>query len=244
MLFAIDRHKKARLILIGGLFALLILARLVVLFDDGHLVTATRLKPVRQINTDVPAVALTFDLAYGEDTLPLLLKTLREQSIPATFFLSGSWASAHPALVDVIQADGHTIGTLGYSGGRLCDLGAAVLQAELSSAIKALAAQTGHTPQFFRPPDGACNDDLVQVATEQGLLTILWTVEAAPGRVRDSEALVHRVVARVRPGAIIRLRADDGAYLTYAALPELITALKAHGLCCLALPDLFAAAID
>ena len=119
-------------------------------------------------------------------------------------------------------------------------------QRRCSRAIQchqSLAAQTGHTLQFFRPPDGAYNDDLVQVATEQGADHPL-TVEAAPGRVRDSEALVHRVVARVRPGAIIRLRADDGAYLTYAALPELITALKAHGLCCLALPDLFAAAID
>ena len=207
MLFAIDRHKKARLILIGGLFALLILARLAVLFDDGHLVTATRLKPVRQINTDVPAVALTFDLAYGEDTLPLLLKTLREQSIPATFFLSGSWASAHPALVDVIQADGHTIGTLGYSGGRLCDLGAAALQAELSSAIKALAAQTGHTPQFFRPPDGACNDDLVQVATEQAVDHLDELRPAGCATARHWCTGWWRAFARARLSACVRMMA-------------------------------------
>ena len=62
-----------------------------------------------------------------------------------------------------------TIGTLGYSGGRLCDL-AGGAASELSSA-KLGFAQTGHTPQFC-PPDGACNDDLVY-SDRAGLLTIL-----------------------------------------------------------------------
>ena len=52
--------------------------------------------PIFYFKTTEPKVALTFDISWGSKTLPLVLKILKENQVPATFFLSGPWAVRHP----------------------------------------------------------------------------------------------------------------------------------------------------
>ena len=51
-------------------------------------------------------VALTFDAGANSAALPSILKTLAQAGVPASFFLTGSWAAANPAGVSAIVASG------------------------------------------------------------------------------------------------------------------------------------------
>src|SRR5579871_5305282 len=97
-------------------------------------------------------VALTFDAGadrgYAED----ILDTLSDAHIPATFGMTGQWASAYPDLVQRMAADGHmlinhTQDHRSFTGlsDRLGGLSTARRQQELLDADGIIAPLIGHT---------------------------------------------------------------------------------------------------
>src|SRR6185436_11616277 len=60
-----------------------------------------------KIAGDKKVVALTFDDGPNPEATPLILDTLREKGVKATFFVLGSHAERWPDLVRRIAHDGH-----------------------------------------------------------------------------------------------------------------------------------------
>jgi peptidoglycan-N-acetylglucosamine deacetylase len=84
----------------------------------------------------------------------------------------------------------------------------------------------------FRPPGGAASPAVAAAAQAFGDRTVLWSVDPAdwqPGVTSDQ--LIHRVLAAVRPGAIVLLHDGGGnRSATVAALPAIIDGLRRLGL--------------
>jgi peptidoglycan/xylan/chitin deacetylase (PgdA/CDA1 family) len=110
---------------------------------------------------------------------------------------------------------------------------------ELDSTLRAIRSLSGFTPCVFRPPYGAYDTSVVQIARALGLATVMWNVDprdwALPGR----SAIVRQVLAQVRPGSII-ISHDGGGPRgeTLAAYPSIIAALHARGYRILTIPEL------
>ena len=87
-------------------------------------------------------------------------------------------------------------------------------------------------PVGFRPPGGATSPAVAATAQAVGDRTVLWSVDPAdwrPGVAADQ--LVQRVLAGVRPGAIVLLHDGGGdRSATVAALPAIIDGLRRLGL--------------
>ena len=66
-------------------------------------------KPVYHGKKDIPRVALAINVAWGEEYLVEMLKTLRAEKVKATFFFVGTWVKAFPELVRTIAEDGHRL---------------------------------------------------------------------------------------------------------------------------------------
>jgi Amidase/Polysaccharide deacetylase len=66
-------------------------------------------KDIEAIATTQRLVALTFDAGANADGLPAILSTLAARRVSATFFLTGDFATHHPAAVRAIVAGGHRI---------------------------------------------------------------------------------------------------------------------------------------
>ncbi|MBQ7901792.1 MAG: polysaccharide deacetylase family protein [Clostridia bacterium] len=58
---------------------------------------------------------LTFDDGPSGDVTESILDTLKQYNIPATFFVVGKNAEAHPELLKRMEAEGHSIGNHSYS---------------------------------------------------------------------------------------------------------------------------------
>ena len=140
-----------------------------------HLSAGRRLKPAAWPNGAKVAVALSFDIdnattsirsgdlgsepmtrgEYGAvDGLPRILRMLKRQNVPASFYVPAVSALLHPQMIKDIQASGkHEIGVHGWIHEDLPALNnAAEEQRMLTQAIDTLTKMIGHRPVGYRAP--------------------------------------------------------------------------------------------
>ncbi len=181
-------------------------------------------------------VALTFDAGANADAAQSILATLRNEGVPATFFLTGAWARAHPGLATAIAAR-YPIGNHTFDHPDLTLLHEAAAKDQIRRGAAAIEAVAGRPPEaLFRFPFGASNAPLIGIANGLGYACFRWTVDTLgwKGRSGGSAAdVVDRVMRSLRPGAIVLMHVgsnpDDHSMLDAEALPALIDALRAHG---------------
>ncbi len=159
---------------------------------------------------DRPEVALTFDDGPDPAATPALLDLLAERGAPATFFLVGERARAHPDLVRRIVAEGHLVANHSDRHALTTNFfGVARLRAELTACQETLTALAGAPPRYYRPPVGLMNHAVAPVCRALGLEVVGWSVRSLDTTRRTVEAVLARVRRGLRPGAIVLLH-DGG----------------------------------
>lgn len=183
---------------------------------------------------DAAAVALTFDDGPDPETTPKVLELLRRRGLRATFFVTGVRAERHPALIEAILADGHSIGNHSYSHNPFLMLkGRETLRREVGAAQEVLQ-RFGIVPLAFRPPVGITNSRLWRVLLEQGMFCVNFSCRAGDMGNRSISQLARRLLSRVVPGDIILLHdvkpPKAGTAELLAEFSQLIDGLQAKGL--------------
>ena len=167
-----------------------------------------------------------FNVAWGTEHVPQILRILRERGARATFFLDGSWVRANPAAARQIADAGMDIGNHAYNHPLFRRLSRAQMIAQLEKTNAAIAAATGRRAALFAPPAGDFNDLAVRVAAGLGMKTILWTLDTVDWRRPPAQAILNRIVPRREPGALVLMHPTAP---TVAALPAMIAALQKDG---------------
>lgn len=188
-------------------------------------------------------VALTFDDGPAYTTTPRFLAYLERTRTPATFFLIGYQAEALPDLVRREWRDGFTIGVHTWSHPAMTRLTLAQMRWQLSSTLQALHAIVGDGAciWLWRPPYGAVNPTVRDVAASLGLTTVNWDADGRDWARPGADAIASTILRRVHPGSIVLMH--DGPALrdqTLAALPLILGGLRARGLTPVTLPHLLA----
>jgi cellulose synthase/poly-beta-1,6-N-acetylglucosamine synthase-like glycosyltransferase/peptidoglycan/xylan/chitin deacetylase (PgdA/CDA1 family) len=151
-------------------------------FDGGYVrdVLPAELPIVREATFavdrygELPAgqLALTFDDGPDPTWTPKILDLLAANHIPATFFMIGEHAAAHPDLVRRVVAGGNLIGNHTLTHPNPAAVNAAQMRAEVEMTDRVIRAAGGPTTRFFRLP----YDD-VDVATMQGEATAIYQAQ-------------------------------------------------------------------
>lgn len=176
---------------------------------------------------EAKCIALTFDAGPGKYT-PELLDTLRDEKVPATFFLLGKkHIERYPETVRRIAAEHHQVASHTWSHPRLTDLDAEEIRAELSRTQRAIAALTGEQPTLMRPPQGRTDTMVSKISAELGLSQVLWSVTAKDYSTNDSALIEKRVLEQSEQDGIILLH--DIYRGTVPAVPGIIAKLKKRG---------------
>lgn len=127
-----------------------------------------------------------------DKSTPPILDLLAQMGVSATFFILGSAAKAHPALIKRIAAEGHEIASHGYSHTPLWALTPASFRAEVVLTNKLLQDLTGRSVKGFRAPYCSLQADtawMLDILEDEGfvydsslfpLRTILYGVNGAP----------------------------------------------------------------
>lgn len=194
-------------------------------------------------------IALTFD-ACGGGYNKKLIEYLRSQKIPATLFVSGVWADAHPSALKSLAADPlfeieshgllHRLCTLG--GQNLWGLPPARAPGDIVDEIelnaRKLQKDTGRRPRFFRPPGGQTDEAAVKIAGRLGTTAVgfdLFTDDVDPSA--STETIRDHIVQRAGRGAIVLLHFNHPEWYEEPALREAVPVLRSRGYAFVRLDD-------
>ena len=159
--------------------------------------------PIYRGNPEKPMVTLLINVAWGNEFIPQILKTLDEHEVKATFFFDGSWVKKNPDLAKKIYDKNHEIGNHAYSHPDLKHKSPKETEIELTKTNDVIEETLGIKPVWFAPPSGSFNQETITVARNLNMLTILWTVDTVDWKNPSTSEMVNRVTSQVENGTMI-----------------------------------------
>ncbi|WP_315386749.1 polysaccharide deacetylase family protein [uncultured Stenotrophomonas sp.] len=176
-------------------------------------------------------VWLTIDDGPSAET-PAVLDLLDRYQAKATFFMVGERAAAEPALVRQVLARGHDLGNHSHSHPqtRFWRLGPATMAGEIAQCQQALAGIAGHPPRWYRSVVGMTNPFVAPALKRWNLTRVGWSARGFDGVDCEPQQVVDRVVADLRPGAIVLLHEGAAHGHNLAIIEAVLQAVQARGL--------------
>jgi peptidoglycan-N-acetylglucosamine deacetylase len=181
------------------------------------------------------AVALTFDDGPSPRYTPQILALLRRYQAHGTFFVIGNKVERYPRLVQAELRAGHEVGNHSYSHPRFTKTGQLEREQELErTGVDLDLVGCPQDCRLFRPPYSAYDTRLQAYLGHTGRRLVLWSLDSGDWQGLAAPAIVHNVLARVRPGSIIIFHDSDELEKadrspTVAALAVILPALRAAG---------------
>jgi cellulose synthase/poly-beta-1,6-N-acetylglucosamine synthase-like glycosyltransferase/peptidoglycan/xylan/chitin deacetylase (PgdA/CDA1 family)/spore germination protein YaaH len=212
---------------------------------------------VRRTGYAPKTVALTFDDGPDGRWTPSILKILKTENVPATFFVIGEKALVHRDLLKQMVREGHDIGNHSYTHPDMSKVPDWEIRVELNSTQRVVEAYTGRSMRLVRPPlfGDAEPTDLSElnpalIAQNLGYTVVGLHVDSEDWQKPGVQAIVNNVMKGIhdgeasesspaclkspddscRSGSIILMHDSGGIRTeTIAALPTVIHQLKAEG---------------
>lgn len=173
-------------------------------------------------------IVFTFDDGPNPASTPIILKTLSDNCIKATFFPIGSVAAAHPDLLAEAIAAGHSMGGHTVDHDNLQTMPLEAAKARVETGFAPLIA-AGVAPRLFRFPGVADSPALLAWTDEQGMTVVGVDIDPADWAADPPRETLARLKAEIiaKGRGIILLH--DSQPNTAAFLPDLVAWLKEGG---------------
>lgn len=184
-------------------------------------------------------VALTFDDGPDARFTAPILDILREEGVPAAFFLVGRNILQNPDLVRRMVAEGHEIGSHTFFHPHIDQIPDYRTRFEMNAVQRLITGITGRSTVLFRTPYGRGEGPLtgaevrpLAVIDAQGYVIVgseIVPPDWAGLGARDIVAFVRRELERGGGNVIVLHDAGGDRSATVAALRPLIAELRAEG---------------
>jgi peptidoglycan-N-acetylglucosamine deacetylase len=174
-------------------------------------------------------IALTFDDGPYPVFTPMLLDVLRDERVPATFFLIGRDAEQWPELTHRIVQDGDEVADHTYSHPDLDREPDDAVRAEILQGRDALWKLT-HDPSvrtLMRPPHGRYTERTLEIAQSLGYSVVLWTDDSGDWRTLTPAEIERHLLAHATAPEIVLLH--SGKLATIEAMPAVIERFERAG---------------
>ncbi len=176
-------------------------------------------------------VYLTFDAGYENGNIAKILDILKEEKVPAAFFVLGNLVTSNTDLVKRMVSEGHTVCNHTYSHKDMTKFTKKQFIAELKKLETVYCEKIGvPISKFYRPPEGKFSADNVKWADEMGYKTIFWSFAYADwdnNKQPTPEAAKEKILSNMHNGAILLLHPTSGT--NAMILKEVIKELKEQG---------------
>ncbi|RVU01866.1 glycosyltransferase [Mucilaginibacter limnophilus] len=184
-------------------------------------------------------VVLTFDDGPDPNYTPRILDILKEENVPATFFVVGSMVEKNIPILKRIYDEGYEIGNHTYLHPDISQVSLQRVNLELNATRKLIESITGRSTILFRPPFNADAEPQtiaevipVEESRKQSYINIGESIDPwdwQPGVTADS--IYERTIRLADKGSMILLHdaGGDTREPTVQALPRIIKELKRRG---------------
>lgn len=191
-------------------------------------------------DTSSKVLYLTFDEGYENGYTSKILDVLRDNQVPACFFVTGPYLKTEQALIRRMAAEGHDVGNHTVNHPSMPSVSDdAQLKQEMTQLSETYYNLTGQTMLFMRPPKGEYSERTLALTRELGMKTIFWSFAYKDWDTsfqRGSDFAYKEVMDYIHNGSILLLHAvsKDNA----DALDRIIKDAKAQGYTFQSLRDL------
>ncbi|MDZ5713384.1 delta-lactam-biosynthetic de-N-acetylase [Jeotgalibacillus haloalkalitolerans] len=176
-------------------------------------------------------VYFTFDNGFENGYTEKILDVLKEEKVPATFFLTGHYLESAAPLVKRMVKDGHIIGNHSWGHPDFSTLSEAQMKEEWAKVKKKTEELTGQKEmKYVRPPEGVFNELSLKVANDEGYTHVFWSlafVDWYHEKPQGADYAYNEIMKQLHPGAVILLHtvSSDNA----GALQRVIQDMKKQG---------------
>ncbi len=176
-------------------------------------------------------IYLTFDAGYGNENVEKILDILKEEQVPACFFILDGLIRHEPELVKRMAAEGHTVGNHTMHHRDMSREGNEALLAELRGLEDAYRNLTGcEMAKYYRPPEGRFSRENLACAQKNGYRTVFWSF-AYPdwdnNKQPSPEKAKQIILDNAHNGEVMLLHPTSAT--NAAVLGEVIRTLRAEG---------------
>ena len=182
-------------------------------------------------NADDKILYLTFDNGYENGYTEKVLDILKEEQVPATFFVTGHYLRTAEKIAKRMVDEGHIIGNHSWSHPDLTEVSDEKLRRELELVEEETARITDQEYMvYLRPPRGIISERTLKLAKEEGYTHVLWSLAFKDWNIKAQKGASYAydsIMKQVHPGAVILLHtvSKDNA----DALKKVIKDLKKDG---------------
>ena len=195
-------------------------------FNNGY----SKYNAVAINDTAEKVICLTFDQGYENGFTPMILDTLKEKGVKATFFVVGDYAERQPELVQRMIDEGHTVGSHSVNHYSMPELSVEKATEEIMGLHAYILEHFGVQMTLFRPPKGEYSEQSLAVTGDLGYKTVLWSFAYADWDTQnqpDCQSALQKLIERAHPGAIYLLHSVSETNATI--LGDFIDAMIAEG---------------
>lgn len=183
------------------------------------------------IGPDEKRVYLTFDAGYVNENVRTITQVLKEEEVPAAFFILKQVVNENADLIEEWDAAGFLVCNHTLTHVNCARVSETRLKEELLGMEELYREKTGkEMAKFFRPPEGSYNASVIETAASLGYKTVFWSAAYADwdnnAQMAPSEAL-KLLLRRTHNGALVLLHPTSNT--NAAILRDYIRTLKAAG---------------
>ena len=176
-------------------------------------------------------IYLTFDVGYENGNTEKILNVLKEENIPAAFFVLSHFVNASTHLVLRMQEEGHLVCNHSCNHKDMTKLSKVEFDNELKELDNLMIEKTGKSvARYYRPPRGTFSKESLKWALDNGYKTVFWSLcyadwdnEKQPSPENAKELLKKNI----HNGAVILLHPTSAT--NAAILKDLIQDWKKEG---------------
>ena len=174
--------------------------------------------------TEKKRIALTFDDGPHPIYTPQMLELLKEEQVPATFFLLGENVELYGDVVKEIAKEGHLIGNHTYHHVQITSLSLEEACKEIQETSDLIEELTGTGTEYVRPPFGTWNEELEE---RLDLIPVMWSIDTKDWTTQNVDWIVREAVKHAEDHDIILMH--DSYQSTVDAVKRVIEQLEAEG---------------
>lgn len=163
-------------------------------------------------NKDSRNIYVTFDLGYEAGYTENILNTLKENNVPAAFFITAHYVNTASDLVQRMIDEGHIVGNHTVNHKSMPNLSQADLTNELMNLHTGIYEKFGYEMKYMRPPKGEYSERSLSYSTKLGYIPVMWSFAYADwdeaNQPSHNEA-IKKIIDNVHNGEIMLLHATS-----------------------------------
>lgn len=163
-------------------------------------------------NKESKNIYVTFDLGYEAGYTENILNTLKENNVPAAFFITAHYVNTASDLVQRMIDEGHIIGNHTVNHKSMPNISEKELEKELMNLHTSIYEKFGYEMKYMRPPKGEYSERSLNTTVKLGYIPVMWSFAYADwdeAKQPTHTEGINKIVDNVHNGEIMLLHATS-----------------------------------